>query len=83
MFRTLADLRSSVDQLISQQGPNACCAAFVYTKEDVVDYYNQLGKEPNDETTDNILSDLGDDDWIYERIGDQLEDYVKERLAQD
>lgn len=81
MFYTLADLRNSVDRLISEQGPNAFCAAFVYTKEDVVDYYDELGKEPNEETTQDILSDLGDNDWIYEQIGDQLEDYVKERFA--
>lgn len=80
MFYTLADLRSSVDELISQQGPNAFCAAFVYTKEDVVDYYDELGKEPDEETTMDILSDLGDSNWIYEQIGDQLEDCVKERL---
>lgn len=83
MFRTLADLRSSVDQLISEQGPNAFCAAFIYTKEDVVDYYDALAKEPDEETTMDILSDLGDSDWIYEQIGDQLEDRVKERLDQN
>jgi len=35
MNRTLQQLKESVDRLIEQQGANASCAAFIFTKEDV------------------------------------------------
>lgn len=35
MYRSLSDLRDSVARLIEQQGEDAPCAAFIFTKEDV------------------------------------------------
>ncbi len=37
MFRTLSELRDSINSMIESQGENAPCAAFVFTKEDVKD----------------------------------------------
>ena len=37
MNRTLQQLKESVEKLIEQQGAEASCAAFIFTKEDVYD----------------------------------------------
>jgi hypothetical protein len=79
MYRTLADLRNSIDQLIADLGENAPCAGFVFTKYDVT--YNELdedGWESGDETflneedTDRVLYGVGESDWVYEKIGEMI-----------
>jgi hypothetical protein len=85
MYRTLSELRNSIDNLIQQQGENAPCASFVFTKEDVFFY----PKDENDiedldtqahlnaEDTDDVLLELGGCDYIYEQVFEVIEDEVK------
>jgi hypothetical protein len=85
MYRTLSELRNSIDQLIEQQGKDAPVAAFVFTKEDVFFYpKDENGIENldeqvhlNAEDTDEVLLELGGCDYIYEQVNEIIEDEVK------
>ena len=59
MYRSLADLRDRVNQLIVEQGEDAPCAAFVFTKNDVfVANYDEgdiVEEYLNAEDTDEVL----------------------------
>lgn len=81
MYRTLAELRNNIDQMIADLGEDAPCAAFVFTKYDVT--YNELdedGLETGAETylsvedTDSVLYGVGECDWVYEKIGEMIEE---------
>ena len=84
MYRTLAELRDSVNQLIEQQGENAPCAAFIFTKYDV--FYYQMSDDGtnleqvetylDDEDTGDVLKEVGDSDYIYEQIGEIIDDEI-------
>jgi hypothetical protein len=85
MYRTLSELRNSIDQLIVQPGKDAPVAAFVFTKEDVFFYpKDENGIENldeqvhlNAEDTDEVLLELGGCDYIYEQVNEIIEDEVK------
>ena len=85
MYRTLSELRDSVNRLIDAQGEDAPCAAFVFTKEDVFFYpKDENGIEDldtqerlNDEDTDDVLTELGGCDYIYEQVFEIIEDEVR------
>jgi len=85
MYRTLSQLRDSINQLIEQQGEDAPVAAFIFTKNDVIHYnegddgFPNLDEEKflNDEDTDEVLVDLGGCDYIYEQVNEIIEDEVK------
>jgi hypothetical protein len=83
MYRTLSELRNSIDNLIQQQGENSPCAAFVFTKNDVF-YYDgvDLNEEKflNDEATDTVLTEVGGCDYIYEQVFEVIEDEVRRVL---
>ncbi len=84
MYRTLSELRNSIDQLIEQQGENATCAAFIFTKNDVLYYdagedgFPDFNEEKflNDEDTDFVLNQVGETDWIYEQVNEIIEDEI-------
>ena len=85
MYRTLAELRDSVNRLIDAQGEDAPCAAFVFTKEDVFFYpKDENGIEDldtqerlNAEDTDDVLTELGGCDYIYEQVFEVIDDEVR------
>ena len=85
MYRTLAELRDSVNRLIDAQGEDAPCAAFVFTKEDVFFYpKDENGIEDldtqerlNDEDTDDVLTELGGCDYIYEQVFEVIDDEIR------
>ena len=84
MYRTLSQLRDSINELIEQQGENAPVAAFVFTKNDVFYYedgddgFPDLDEEKSlsDEYTDDVLLTLGGCDYIYEQVNEIIEDEV-------
>lgn len=88
MFRTLSDLRDSVNRRIEELGEDAPCAAYIFTEEDVLDCYDvpskedvkQKDQEKLDTFVEDVLNDIGDSDYIYEQINSSLEDAVKDRL---
>ena len=79
MNRTLQQLKESVDRLIGQQGPDASCAAFVFTKEDVFEMdENGDAFYLSEEITNKVLNDLDETDYVLEQAFDCIEDYIKE-----
>ena len=79
MNRTLQQLKESVERLIEQQGTEASCAAYIFTKEDVFEM-NDDGDEVyfNEEITNKVLRNLDETDYILEKAFDCIEDYIKE-----
>lgn len=84
MYRTLGQLRDSINQMIDEQGKDAPCAAFVFTKNDVIYYeigddgFEDLNVEKflNDGDTDEVLVDLGRCDYIYEQVNEIIADEI-------
>jgi len=78
MYRTLSDLKDKVNQLIEQQGENATCASFIYTKEDVY-YFEDIHDDEqylSQDDTNQVLNEVGGSDYICEQIGELIDDEV-------
>jgi hypothetical protein len=77
MNRTLSQLKESVDRLIEQQGENASCAAYIFTKEDVF-VENDIGEQVyfDEEIVNKVLNDLDETDYILEKAFDCIADYI-------
>ena len=78
MYRTLSELKSLVDCLIEQQGENATCASFVYTKEDVF-YFDDIQDDEiylSLDDTNQVLEEVGNTDYIYQQISELIDDEV-------
>jgi hypothetical protein len=82
MNRTLSQLKESVDRLIEQQGPDASCAALIFTKEDVF-VMNDDGEEVyfDEEITDQVLNDLDATDYLIEKAFDCITDYIGDYIG--
>ena len=85
MNYTLKQLQDRVNSMIKEQGEDAECAAWIYTKEDIhmkdengeVDY----DIEVNDPTlVARIFDDVGQIDYIYTMIQDCVDEVVEEQL---
>ena len=84
MNYTLKQLRDRVDQLIANQGEDAHCAAWIYTKEDChlkdengeFDYDNVV-EDP--ELIERIFDDVGNVDYIYQVIQECVDEVTEEQ----
>jgi len=78
MYRSLEDLRDSVDRLIADLGKDAPCAAFVFTQYDVydVDEEGDFIQKPL-EIAEAVLNEVGEDDYIYETIGRLIDEELR------
>ena len=85
MNYTLKQLQDRVNSMIKEQGEDAECAAWIYTKEDIhmkdengeVDY----DIEVNDPTlVARIFDDVGQIDYIYTMIQDSVDEVTEEQL---
>ena len=81
MYRTLSELRDSINQMIESQGENAACAAFVFTQHDVFEYNEEMTQEDYFPSlfTQDVLADVGGSDYIYEQIGEVIDDSIRLR----
>ena len=85
MNYTLKELKNRVEKLIEQQGEDADCGAWIYTKEDChlkdengeFDYDNVV-EDP--EVLERIFDDVGNSDYIYQIIQECVDDAVQEQL---
>ena len=78
---TLSQLKQRIDQLIETQGEESPVAAFIYTKEDVVQYdddRNEVEIE-DDRIIEDVLYNVEDTDWIYTTIQDSIDDELSHR----
>ena len=77
MTRTLDELRQAINQLIARQGEHAPVAAWIYTKDDVLDY-------PDDEVTvteevaNKVIENLDQYDHIYTEIFDCIDEELRQ-----
>ena len=77
---TLSQHKQRIDKLIEDQGEESPVAAFIYTKEDVVQYDDD-GDEveiEDDRIIEDVLYNVEDTDWIYTQIQDSIDDELKE-----
>ena len=87
MNYTLKQLRDRVDQLIANQGEDANCGAWIYTKEDChlkdengeFDYDNVV-EDP--EVIERIFDDVGNIDYIYQVIQECVDEVTEEQMMQ-
>jgi hypothetical protein len=87
MNYTLKQLQDQVNKLIEQQGEDAHCAAWIYTKEDChlkdedgeFDYDNVV-EDP--EVLERIFNDIGNIDYIYYVIQTCVDDITEEQMMQ-
>ena len=80
---TLSQLKQRIDQLIETQGEESPVAAFIYTKEDVVQYdddFNEVEIE-DDRIIEDVLYNVEDTDYIYTQIQDIIDDELKEVVS--
>ena len=87
MNYTLGQLQERVNQMIEQQGEDAHCAAWIYTKEDChlkdedgeIDYDNVV-EDPA--VIARIFDDVGNTDYIYQVIQECVDESTEEHLVQ-
>jgi len=87
MNYTLKQLQDRVSSMIKEQGEDAECAAWIYTKNDChlkdedgeIDYNNNV-EDP--EVLQRIFYQVGDSDYIYQTIQDEVDEATEEQLMQ-
>ena len=81
MYRTLGELRNSINQMIEQQGEDAGCAAFVFTQHDVFEFNEETNQDDYFSTlfTEDVLCDVGGCDYIYEQVAEVIDDAIRLR----
>jgi len=87
MNYTLKQLQDRVSSMIKEQGEDAECAAWIYTKNDChlkdedgnTDYKNNV-EDPA--LVRRIFDDVGDNDYIYQVIQEAVDEVVEEQLMQ-
>ena len=85
MNYTLKQLQDRVSSMIKEQGEDAECAAWIYTKNDChlkdedgnTDYQNNV-EDP--EVLERIFYQVGDSDYIYQTIQDEVDEATEEQL---
>lgn len=83
---TLSQLRAAVDRMIAQQGEDAPCAYWIYSKEDAyviheddrVEYIYDNGVD-NAKVVVNALDELQEVDYVYTVIQEFLDELVEEK----
>ena len=84
MNYTLKQLQERVNKLIKDQGEDAHCAAWIYTKEDcylrdVDDVLNYDLNVDEPEVVERIFNDVGNIDYIYQVIQECVDEVTEEQ----
>ena len=85
MNYTLKELKDRVNKLIEQQGEDAHCAAWIFTKEDCYlrDVDGELNYDLNvdePEVVERIFDDVGNIDYIYQVIQECVDEVTEEQV---
>ena len=89
MNYTLKQLQDRVSSMIAQQGEDAECAAWIYTKEDIhmkdengeIDYDSEVNDPALvEQLIARIFDDVGQIDYIYTMIQDCVDEVTEEQL---
>ena len=85
MNYTLKQLQENVNRLIEQQGEDAHCAAWIYTKEDcyLIDQDDNIEYPAvdNPELAERIFNQVGKFDNIYSYIQEVVDEVTEERFV--
>ena len=85
MNYTLQQLKDRVDTLIEQQGPEAYCAAWIYTAEDCAivddDGEHNFVTVDDKELSEKIFNDVGNIDYIYTVIQECVDESTEEQYT--
>ena len=87
MNYTLKQLQQRVNQLIENQGEDAYCAAWIYTKEDC-HLKDENGEFDYDNVVEDpaliarIFDDVGNIDYIYQVIQECVDEVTEEQMMQ-
>ena len=84
MNYTLKELQQRVNNLIEEQGEDAHCGAWIYTKEDCylkdkdgeIDYDNNI-EDPL--IVNRIMDEVGNIDYIYQVIQESVDEVTEEQ----
>ncbi len=78
---TLSQLKQRIDQLIETQGEESPVAAFIYTKEDVVQYDDDFNEVEIEDNTiiEDVLYNVEDTDYIYTQIQGVIDDELTQK----
>ena len=87
MNYTLKELQQRVNQMIEQQGEDAHCAAWIYTKNDCHLKDEDGEFDYNDNVEDpflvrSIMEDVGNIDYIYQVIQESVDESTEKHLIQ-
>ena len=85
MNYTLKELQKRVNQMIENQGEDAHCAAWIYTKNDChlkdedgnIDYDNNV---EDADVIERIFDEVGNIDYIYQVIQECVDEVVEEQV---
>ena len=84
MNYTLKGLKDRVNKLIEEQGEDAHCGAWIYTKEDCAivddDGEHNFVAVDNPELAERIFNDIGNIDHIYTVIQECVDEVTEEQL---
>ena len=87
MNYTLKELQDRVNCLVADLGPDAHCAAWIYTQNDC--YLKDENGEIDDSQTvedpflvRSIMRDVGNVDYIYQVIQESVDESTEEHLVQ-
>ena len=77
MYRNLADLKQRVDDLIATYGEDASVAAFIFSPADVFTMDENCDEQylPDGDACE-VLYEVGNTDFIYEQIGEIIDDEI-------
>ena len=85
MNYTLQQLKDRVNTLIEQQGPEAYCAAWIYTAEDCAivddDGEHNFVAVDDKELSEKIFNDVGNIDHIYTVIQECVDESTEEQYT--
>ena len=85
MNYTLKQLQDRVSSMIKEQGEDAECAAWIYTKEDI-HLKDENGEIDYDIQVDDpaliarIFDDVGNNDYIYQVIQESVDEITEEQV---
>ena len=87
MNYTLKQLQERVNKLVEQQGGDAICGAWIYTKEDIHPRgedgeFNYDLSEDNPEIIDRTFDLVGNNDYIYQVIQETVDEMYEEARLQ-
>ena len=84
MNYTLWHLQQRVNKLIEQQGEDAHCAAWIYTKEDCFltddNGEQEYPCDEHPELAERIFNDIGNNDYIYQVIQESVDEATEEQF---